>query len=206
MRKILFLLSLACCSCSFAQGVKIRDVFASMPDSVLPLVTKNNRLDCIDFIENNMPAHVNNMVGEPIELTALTGDYLKLTMSKVSWMEMKLVMTGDSTYVICVVRTYAGPVKDSSVSFYDQEWKMLDVKNVRPAVESFFANVPAEEASRKAEIVRMLQDMPFVQMSLEAGSEDITCEIQVGELFKKDREWAEKYRLPVKKNVKQLVL
>ena len=39
---------------------KMRDVFATMPDSVLGLMTKNNRLDCIDFIENDMEAKVRN--------------------------------------------------------------------------------------------------------------------------------------------------
>ena len=36
------------------QAQKMRDVFAAMPDSVLGIMTKNNRLDCIDFIENDM--------------------------------------------------------------------------------------------------------------------------------------------------------
>ena len=31
------------------QAQKMRDVFAAMPDSVLGIMTKNNRLDCIDF-------------------------------------------------------------------------------------------------------------------------------------------------------------
>ena len=42
------------------QAQKMRDVFAAMPDSVLGIMTKNNRLDCIDFIENDMEAKVRN--------------------------------------------------------------------------------------------------------------------------------------------------
>ena len=34
------------------QAQKMRDVFAAMPDSVLGIMTKNNRLDCIDFVES----------------------------------------------------------------------------------------------------------------------------------------------------------
>ena len=34
-----------------ADGVKIRDVFREMPDSLMPYLSLNNRLDFIDFIE-----------------------------------------------------------------------------------------------------------------------------------------------------------
>ena len=39
---------------------RMRDYFADMPDSILYVMTRNNRLDCIDFIENNMQARVRN--------------------------------------------------------------------------------------------------------------------------------------------------
>ena len=51
MKRLLFFIlhSSFFISCAMAQPM-MRDVFAAMPDSVLPLVTKNNRLDCIDFM------------------------------------------------------------------------------------------------------------------------------------------------------------
>ncbi len=175
----------------------MRDVFAQMPDSLLPLITQNNRLDCIDFIENNMPALVNNMLDEPIELTALTDNYLKLNMSKVSRAEMKLLPTSDSTYVICMVRTYSGPLEDSAVNFYSSDWTPLTVQVKEPAVEEYFAEVPEAESQRKQEIVAMLKDLPIRSMSLSPENEQMTFRLQTGELMKKDREWAEKYVKPV---------
>ncbi|MDO4802243.1 MAG: DUF3256 family protein, partial [Prevotellaceae bacterium] len=38
----------------------MKEVFSEMPDSILPYIIKNRRLDCIDFIENNMKAEVEN--------------------------------------------------------------------------------------------------------------------------------------------------
>ena len=35
---------------AWAQEVKMRDIFAQAPDSIFPLMTKNNKLDCIDFL------------------------------------------------------------------------------------------------------------------------------------------------------------
>ena len=63
------------------QAQKMRDVFAAMPDSVLGIMTKNNRLDCIDFIENTMAAKVHNRFDGDTELKALTVDYLELQLT-----------------------------------------------------------------------------------------------------------------------------
>lgn len=187
---------------SWGQEVKMRDVFAGMPDSILPLITKNNRLDCIDFIENNMPAQVKNKVDESIELTALTENYLKLRMSSVSDAEMKLLTMGDTAQVICLVKTYAGPIKDSSIRFYSMDWKELSMMVEIPDIEAFVADVPESEQNRKHDVVAMLRDMPFIMMSLNPDDEQLTLSLQTGELLKKDREWVKPYLKELRISVK----
>ena len=73
------------------QAQKMRDVFAAMPDSVLGIMTKNNRLDCIDFIENDMEAKVRNRFDGFSVLKALTVDYLDLQLTPNCRVEMKLL-------------------------------------------------------------------------------------------------------------------
>ena len=51
---------------------RIRDIYAEAPDSIFPLLTRNNRLDQIDFRENNMPAVVKNRFDSRCALLALT--------------------------------------------------------------------------------------------------------------------------------------
>ena len=98
-----------------AQEVKMRDLFAAMPDSLLPLVTRNNRLDCIDFIENHLEARVKNKLDQYVELKKLTEDYLLFQTSQKGYLEMKYVPNTDSTGVLYLVRTCLGPIADSSV-------------------------------------------------------------------------------------------
>ncbi|MBR6998224.1 MAG: DUF3256 family protein, partial [Prevotella sp.] len=38
------------------------DLFKAMPDSLMPYLTKNNRLDMIDFMEANMKAEITNQL------------------------------------------------------------------------------------------------------------------------------------------------
>ena len=105
----------------------MRDVFAQAPDSIFPLMTKNNRLDCIDFIENSMRARVKNKFDTYSELTALTNDYLCLQLSEKSTMEMKIF--NDS--LLCMVHTFQGPAADSEVRFYNVKWQPVDYISFR---------------------------------------------------------------------------
>ena len=53
MKKIIILVCLFVFCTAVSAQLHMREVFAQLPDSVLPLMSKNNRLDCIDFIEKS---------------------------------------------------------------------------------------------------------------------------------------------------------
>ena len=47
----LFLCMALSLSASAGDGITLRDVFRQMPDSLMPTLTQNNRLDFLDFLE-----------------------------------------------------------------------------------------------------------------------------------------------------------
>ena len=118
MKKILLFSAFLFVAVSSVAQVRMRDVFAQLPDSILPLMTRNNRLDCIDFIENGMEARVKNKFNDQVVLEALTEDFLLIRTSESSNVEMKLMPLGSDT-LICVNRIYFGPTEDSDVRLYD---------------------------------------------------------------------------------------
>ena len=172
-----------------AQEVKMRDLFAAMPDSLLPLVTRNNRLDCIDFIENHLEARVKNKLDQYVELKKLTEDYLLFQTSQKGYLEMKYVPNTDSTGVLYLVRTCLGPIADSSVKCFSQDWTPLECTLFRPGVEAFFS-LPADNGKDDAlsYALRELQDMPFLKATLSETAPRITWEISLQFLSKEDRE------------------
>ncbi len=102
-----------------------KDVFINMPDSLSLLLTAVNRADCIDFLESNMAARVENRFGKTSEMTALTDDYIQMKMTSQSSWEMKVLPLNDSIQVICTISTVCAPACDSDIRFYDMEWKEL---------------------------------------------------------------------------------
>lgn len=178
---IVFILLECCCNIS-AQQVKMRDVFAQAPDSIFPLMTKNNRLDCIDFIENNMRARVKNKFDTYSELLILTNDYLRLQPSERSTVEMKIF----SDSLLCFVHTFQGPAADSEVYFYNLKWEPVSYHLERPKADDFFQPDADEEVSG------LLRQLPLIKASLSPDSPTLTWELQTDELTKVQKKTAER--------------
>ena len=114
-----------------AEGLKMRDVFKQMPDTLLPYLSENNRLDFIDFIDSQMKAEVRNLLGGTSEMTELTDSTLSIHMSQALQVEMLLLKTAESSEtaseVICLIETFGidSLSLESTVRFYTPTWQLL---------------------------------------------------------------------------------
>ena len=91
MKKIILLSFLfAFCVNGIVSAQSMRTLFVEMPDSIMPLLTKNNREDCVDFIDAGMQARVTNRLDSKSELLKFTPDYLLLKTSSSGSMQMKM--------------------------------------------------------------------------------------------------------------------
>jgi hypothetical protein len=163
--------------------------FIAMPDSLLPLMTKVNREDCVDFLDSHMAARVKNRFGGPTEMTVLTADYLRIEMTAYSTVEMKLLPTGDSTAVTCMVTTVQGPVADSRVQFFDAQWQELPAEDylVEPVEDAFFT--PQDTLTDEYVRLRRLCNLYLVQAQLSPDDRSLTFTYTTPQqLSKEDRE------------------
>lgn len=176
----------------FAQ-LKVRDVFASAPDSIFPLLTKNNRLDCIDFKENSMEARVKNRLDGISELKILTSEYLFFQLTERSSAEMYVL----SDSLFCLIQTFYGPTADSDIRFYKADWKPVNLQFPVPTVPEFFSQVPdsLQQAVRFAQ--RSLQELFLLRISVSEAKPEFTLELQLGELSKEEKETAQQFLRPL---------
>ena len=174
--------------------VRVKDLFASAPDSIFPLLTQNNRLDCIDFRENNMTARVKNRMDDVSELKELTDDYLLMHVSAHSTAELRLL--GDS--LLCLVNTFLGPTADSRVRFFDMSWDPVTIALPLPRVEDFWQPVPDSLAQEASFARQSLQALPLLKVSAQAGEPILTFTLQTAELAEKEKEVAQRYVQPLR--------
>lgn len=194
MMKRLYLIYILCMCCWLGgRAQELRSLFVAMPDSVLPLLTKTNRMDCIDFLDSNMKAEVKNRFNNTSELKVLTKDYLELQLTSQSSVEMKLLPMNDSVKVVCMVHTVCGPVCDSEITFYDTQWKQLPSKNfiTLPEVDRFYYLNTNEESFAT---VRKAADMYLMKANLSSEASTLTFIYTTPDyLSKEDREKLELY-------------
>ena len=80
----------------------LKDAFVNMPDSLLPSLSHNNRLDMIDFINSGMKAEVTNLFDGKSSMSMLNDRYLKIQLN--DYVSVEMMLFTDST----------ASVKDSS--------------------------------------------------------------------------------------------
>lgn len=109
---------------SAVRSGKIKDVFVSMPDSLMPMLGKNERKDLIDIAESGMTTALDNDWNGRSRILALKDDYMSLLedVADSITVEMALLPRTKDT-LICLIRTIPLPHKDSELQIFDNNWK-----------------------------------------------------------------------------------
>ena len=117
----------------------MRQWLTSMPDSVMPLLTQNNRLDFIDFFDARMEAVVTNLMDGKSCMDTLTDDYVRISYTQSCEVAMKLLPVNDSTDVLCMVTTAKAAIDDSRIDFFDEQWNPLPTVSyiAEPCMDDF---------------------------------------------------------------------
>ena len=192
MKKIyvILLFWVACTAGVCAQGM--RTLFVEAADTLFPLLTATNKVDCIDFIDAGMRARVTNKLDGKSELVTITHDYLLLRSSGSSTVEMKMLPFAGDT-VIAVVRSVSAEASDSRITFYNRDWSVAPVTFEKPAIKDFFV------ASDSAEYYMRLCDIYLVKLSLSPSDDSLVAEYTMPAYMNPDEAAAvRRFLLPVR--------
>lgn len=113
-----------------ACAADIRTLFIAMPDSIMPALTKSERMDFLDYIDSGMKARVRNKMGGESVMTELSENSLIVSTSQSGRMQMALFMRKDGSALICIIRTVTARYEDSRITFYNEDWTPADSKSL----------------------------------------------------------------------------
>jgi len=178
--------------------MKIREVFCNAPDSIFPYLTRNNRLDMIDFRESSMRAEVTNSLDGKSVLDSLTADYLHLTLNASTTVEMKLLasqrLLDDTTKtIVCVSTTYCGT--ESNVGFYTSKWHRLPM-TLHYDRSSLIARPDTMSLDNYVELQRLAGDYSVV-----AKLSPTTTDIELSPMFANVSSDEEKRLVAIKRKI-----
>ena len=100
----------------------LRILFTGMPDSIMPALTRSDRMDFLDFMDSGMKARVRNKLGGESVMTQFEENMLTVVTSGAGRMDMVLFRMKDGSNLICIVNTVTAKYDDSRLSFYTENW------------------------------------------------------------------------------------
>ena len=127
----LFLCMALSLSASAGDGITLRDVFRQMPDSLMPTLTQNNRIDFLDFLDAGMKAEVKNRLGGTSVMMTLTADSLSLQVSPALRVDMLLLPLAEPidsmNQVVVVGETFLADsvYGETAVRYFSTDWKLI---------------------------------------------------------------------------------
>ena len=161
-----------CLSALFTASTKdMRELWLSMPDSLIGYMDKSKRLALLDHVDMNTTAELTNKLEGKTSLDTLTSNFMQVTLNNVVDLRMTLLPStgeGATDSILCVVRTYRNAEPESIVELYDQSWKRL--RKIDFDAEMFF-NRPDTMSQERYEQIRSLVSVLFVKAELREGSD-----------------------------------
>lgn len=124
---ILFMSSLTLCA---VQAENLRTLFINMPDSIMPTLSKSERMDFLDYLDSGMKARVRNKLGGESVMTAFSDTSLTVITSQSGRMEMALFPIKKGKNLICIIKTVTARFEDSRLSFYNEDWTPVDSRKL----------------------------------------------------------------------------
>ena len=137
MRRLsLSLLTLLIALSATAQRVDIRQLFLSMPQTVMPTLSEERKKDLLAQYDAHKKGRIYTLKEIPNSLTStasnirtLTQDYLDLQLDEISSMQLKVLPKGWRGYMISIVLTSEVVPWQSVLIFYDKQWRRLDTSS-----------------------------------------------------------------------------
>lgn len=123
----LFLCLLIFFNVSAATAQKtVKDVIKTMPEDIIPYLQDEQWAEIYNFMESKDTLEVKNALNGTTSIDSISESFAKISLNKITEMQIKLLPCNDTTEIICLVKTINRPVKESTVQFFSTNWNEID--------------------------------------------------------------------------------
>lgn len=181
MKKLNFILILLLLICGNLPAQSLKDLFLKMPVELLPLLKENDRLDLIDLYEAKMNIPVTNRLDGKSSIKMLTDNYMYLTLSASSSMQIKMLTDVNGDTLLCVVNTVSAEAADSRIRLYKNDWQPVENGFFdTPAIADFF--IQSDSTKEALE----LADIYLVELNLSPEDNTLVAEYTLPRYMSKE--------------------
>lgn len=199
MKRILsFLSAILLVTGSLRAQTGVGKLFVSMPDSLLPLIPPTVRDAIVHTYTGEAGTTHTDGFGQPVRLDTLTHDYLRLTTSESSRLELRLLQTADSVTLIAAVTTVQAPQADSHIRFFNSQWQPLYwLEFPVPEVGAFLDEAAGSMAAGLPRICQALAELPLIGIEAQPEAPRFTLTLSPDLLDREQKKVAKPLLRPV---------
>ena len=103
----------------------VDSVFTNLPSELMPLLTRNDRLDLLDYHKAGMEARVSNLLGGNTSLVERNDTTLCLQLTAVSRWRLTLVPDALGAVRFRITKTFFLPKEWQREEWYDADYQLL---------------------------------------------------------------------------------
>lgn len=174
--------------------ISARRAFVEMPVQTLELLSRSTRMDMLDYFDVDSIYRAPNAVEGRSWLEKVTPDYLKVVITPVSTLEIKVLPYKKGSSIVMAVYTVGGEgqAADSELWFYDASMNPMDASKIwKPARLIDFFNLGKKSELSFSEIEETVE-FPTVEYIASPDSDSLKAVLTVDEFI--DRQIAEKMK------------
>ena len=184
MKKLLFI-ALVTFFANISQAKDIREIWLSMPDSVITYLNKNKRIEMVDYIDMKVRADVKNALEGTSLMDTLTHDFLQVTLNEACTLQMRTLPSEDGDTLFCLVKSFKGPQTESEISIFNQDWQKN--KDITPLSTSLIAKPDTMSTTTFNDLQRLL-DVSLIEAQLSIDKPTLTLTLSAINLSKEEKE------------------
>lgn len=172
-------------------GKTMAEVWIDMPDSLTMYMSKSMRTELVDYVNMNVAATTKNQFGGTTKIDTLTNDYMAVSLSECSRLEMKLLPRNGKEDVICVVRTYFASAAESTMAFYGLDWHPVEDLSMPEVNQTSLVVKPDSMSVDVFEDTKKILSPKMVEMKLSAESPSLELCYSVPNMPEEDKQLIE---------------
>lgn len=164
-----------------AEAKNVGEMFISVPDSIMPYVTKEQRAELIGMknIDPASAAEMNIALKTTMVLDSLFDNYMKVMVGQIKY-EIIRLNTVDADSVFCVMHTLVAPERETVCCLYDKEWNLLQNVDFNDLIIK--SNISDDEK----EIVEKME-FPMIEAQFERETSTIILTVSVPLVWKDEK-------------------
>jgi len=155
-----------------AFGQSVEKLFLELPENLIPLLSKQNRFEMIEYYKAIQQDSVKNKFGNyaKLELYDSINQHIVVKTTKNSQLEIKILNRSDSIKKLALINTILSPIQHSRISFYNSKWQKISIDFLMPkALEWLKKDIFEKEELDKIWISKLM-DNSFVALKFDGDN------------------------------------